>query len=262
MATQQDIVVAVETNGVATVTLNRPAKRNAVSLAMWRRLSEVFTELDGRDDVRVIILTGAGGHFCAGADISEFATVRADAQSGRGYEAANAAATLALRDCRKPTIAAISGYGMGGGCALALACDLRVGDQGTRMGIPAARLGVVYDDLDCALLYRQVGLANAKRVLYTGRAFNANECAAMGLLDMLAADTALGGAQALAQEIVGNAPLSMAGSKLILEALSAGAIESRQAEISRMVAAAMDSADYREGARAFLEKRKPAFSGR
>lgn len=262
MATQQDIVVAVETNGVATVTLNRPAKRNAVSLAMWRRLSEVFTELDGRDNVRVIILTGAGGHFCAGADISEFASVRADAQSGRSYEAANAAATLALRDCRKPTIAAISGYGMGGGCALALACDLRVGDSGTRMGIPAARLGVVYDDLDCALLFRQVGLANAKRVLYTGRAFNANECAAMGLLDMLAADTALGGAQALAQEIVGNAPLSLAGSKLILEALSAGAIESRQAEISRMVAAAMDSADYREGARAFLEKRKPAFTGR
>ena len=83
MATQQDIVVAVETNGVATVTLNRPAKRNAVSLAMWRRLSEVFTELDGRDDVRVIILTGAGGHFCAGADISEFATVRADAPDRR-----------------------------------------------------------------------------------------------------------------------------------------------------------------------------------
>ena len=101
------------------------------------------------------------------------------------------------------------------------------------------------------MLYRQVGLANAKRVLYTGRAFNANECAAMGLLDMLAADTALGEAQALAQEIVGNAPLSLAGSKLILEGLSAGAIESRQAEISKMVAAAMDSADYREGARAF-----------
>jgi enoyl-CoA hydratase/carnithine racemase len=262
VADQQDIVVAVETNGVATVTLNRPAKRNAVSLAMWRRLREVFTELDARDDVRVVILTGAGGHFCAGADISEFASQRADAQSGRSYEAANAAATLALRDCRKPTIAAISGYGMGGGCALALACDLRVGDRGTRMGIPAARLGVVYDDLDCALLYRQVGLANAKRVLYTGRAFDANECAAMGLLDMLVADTALAGAQALAQEIVGNAPLSLAGSKLILEALSTGAIESRQAEISRLVAAAMDSADYREGARAFLEKRKPTFTGR
>ena len=184
------------------------------------RLGEIFAELGSRDDVRAIILTGAGGHFCAGADISEFASVRADAQSGRSYEAVNEATTRALRDCCKPTIAAISGYGMGGGCALALACDLRVGDASTRMGIPAARLGVVYGELDCALLYRQVGLANAKRVLFTGRAFAAEECLAMGLLDMVAADTALGGAMALADEIVGNAPLSLGGSKLILEALS------------------------------------------
>jgi enoyl-CoA hydratase/carnithine racemase len=229
---------------------------------MWRRLGEIFAELGGRDDVGVIVLTGADRHFCAGADISEFASVRADAQSGRSYEAANEAATVALRDCRKPTIAAISGYGMGGGCALALACDLRVGDGSTRMGIPAARLGVVYGELDCALLYRQVGLANAKRVLFTGRAFDAQECLSMGLLDIVAAEPALAAALALAQEMVGNAPLSLAGSKLILEALSTGTVAARRDEISDLIEAAMDSADYREGARAFLEKRKPAFSGR
>src|SRR5262249_39016300 len=183
---------------------------------MWRRLAEIFGELAGRDEVGVIILTGAGGHFCAGADISEFAQLRADAQSGRIYEAANEAATLALRDCRKPTIAAISGYGMGGGCALALACDLRVGDKTTQMGIPAARLGVVYGELDCTLLYRQVGLANAKRVLFTGGAFAAQDCLAIGLLDVLAAGSALAGAQALAQEEVGDAPPSPAGPQLIL----------------------------------------------
>jgi enoyl-CoA hydratase/carnithine racemase len=259
---QQDILVSSPTGGVATIVLNRPSKRNAVSLAMWRRLGEIFAELGGRDDVGVIVLTGAGRHFCAGADISEFASVRADAQSGRSYEAANEAATVALRDCRKPTIAAISGYGMGGGCALALACDLRVGDDSTRMGIPAARLGVVYGELDCALLYRQVGLANAKRVLFTGRAFDAQECLSMGLLDIVAAEPALAAAQALAQEMVGNAPLSLAGSKLILEALSTGTVAARRDEISDLIEAAMDSADYREGARAFLEKRKPAFSGR
>ena len=104
MVTQQDIVVSVAVGGVATVLLDRPAKRNAVSLAMWRRLPEIFSELADRDEVGVIILTGAGGHFCAGADISEFAHLRADAQSGRIYEAANEAATLALRDCRKPTV--------------------------------------------------------------------------------------------------------------------------------------------------------------
>jgi enoyl-CoA hydratase/carnithine racemase len=260
--TAQDIVVSVEGRGVAIVTLNRPAKRNAVSLAMWRRLGAIFPELEERDDVRVVILTGAGGNFCAGADISEFPTLRADSKSGRVYEAANEAAAMALRDCRKPTIAAVSGYGMGGGCALALACDFRVGDATTRMGIPAARLGVVYGELDCAMLYRQVGLANAKRVLYSGRAFDARECAAMRLLDIVAADTALEGAHALAGELADNAPLSLAGSKLVLEALAAGATASRHAEISALIEGAMNSADYREGARAFIEKRKPVFTGR
>jgi enoyl-CoA hydratase/carnithine racemase len=169
---------------------------------------------------------------------------------------------MALRDCRKPTIAAVSGYGMGGGCALALACDFRVGDATTKMGIPAARLGVVYGELDCAMLYRQVGLANAKRVLYTGRAFDVSECAAMGLVDIVAADTALDGARALAAGIADNAPLSLAGSKLVLEALAAGSTAARRAEIAASIEGAMNSADYREGARAFLEKRKPAFTGR
>jgi enoyl-CoA hydratase/carnithine racemase len=262
VSTAQEIVVSAEESGIATVTLNRPGKRNAVSLAMWRRLAECFSELGSRQDVHVVILTGAGGNFCAGADISEFSAVRADSQSGRIYEAVNEAASMALRDCRKPTIAAISGYGMGGGCALALACDLRVGDATTRMGIPAARLGVVYGELDCALLYRQVGLANAKRVLYTGRAFEVGDCAAMGLVDIVAAGTALDGARALAAEIANNAPLSLAGSKVVLEALAAGATAARHAEISAAIEGSMNSTDYREGARAFLEKRKPAFTGR
>ena len=256
------IVVSAEKSGVATVLLNRSEKRNAVSLAMWKQLSEVFTGLSQRTDVRAVILTGAGGHFCAGADMSEFATVRSDSTSGRAYEAVNEAATIALRDCSKPTIAAVSGYGMGGGCALALACDVRVGDATTRMGIPAARLGVVYGELDCALLYRQVGLANAKRVLYTGRHFDAEDCAAMGLLDVIAPNTALEGAHALAAEMAANAPLSLGGSKLVLEALATGEAKDRHAEIAAVIEGAMNSADYREGARAFLEKRKPAFTGR
>jgi enoyl-CoA hydratase/carnithine racemase len=260
--TAEDILVGIEEGGVATITLNRPAKRNAVSLAMWRRLAQLVGELAQREGVRVLILTGAGGHFCAGADISEFATARADVTSGRIYEAANVAATAALRDCRKPTIAAVSGYGMGGGCALALACDLRVGDATTRMGVPAARLGVVYGELDCALLLRQLGLANAKRVLYTGRAFDAGVCAAMGLLDIVAAGRALDAARALADEIAGNAPLSLLGSKLVLDALATGTIASRRPEIVAAIEGAMNSADYREGARAFLEKRKPVFVGR
>ena len=262
MNSEQPIVLSVECSGLATVTLNRPAKRNAVSLAMWRRLGELFSELGRREDVRVVVVTGAGGHFCAGADISEFPKVRADSQSGRIYEAANEGASLALRDCPKPTIAAVSGYGMGGGCALALACDLRIGDATTRMGIPAARLGVVYGELDCALLQRQVGLANAKRVLYTGRAFAAGDCLAMGLLDIVSPGTALEGARALATDMAANAPLSLAGSKLVLEALAAGTASARHTEISNAIEGAMNSADYREGAQAFIAKRKPVFTGR
>src|SRR5215211_1512702 len=242
--TAQDILVSFKSSGIAVVTLNRPRKRNAISLGMWRQLGDIFSNLGTRDDVRVIILTGVEGHFCAGADISEFSTVRADVESGRRYEAVGEWATLALRDCRKPTIAAVSGFGVGGGCALALACDLRVGDATTRMGIPAARLGIVYGKLDCVLLYRQVGLGNAKRVLYSGRLFGVQDCVAMGLIDTVAPDSAADCAHALAAEIAVNAPLSLAGSKLVLESLAAGSGAERDAEISVMFDRAMNSADY------------------
>jgi enoyl-CoA hydratase/carnithine racemase len=256
--------IAVETaGGIALVTLDRPARRNAVSLAMWRDLRTIFEDL-GRDDaVRAVILTGSGGHFCAGADISEFATVRADSAMGAVYEETADAATRAIRDCPRPTIAAVSGYAMGGGCGLALACDFRVGDATTRMGIPAARLGIVYGPLDCALLLRQVGLANAKRVLYGGRPFDLPECRDMGLVDMVAeTGSALDAARAWAQQLSGNAPLSIAGAKLVLDALATGTVDARAHDIEAVIARAMDSADYREGAAAFVEKRPPRFVGR
>lgn len=255
-----DLHVLVE-DGVATVTLNRPGKRNAVHLGMWRQLATTFAEL-GRDAaIRTAILTGAGGNFCAGADISEFKDVRSDVQSGRVYEIATEAATVAIRDFPRPTIAAVSGFGVGGGCGLALACDIRVGDPTTRMGIPAARLGIIYSPLDCGLLHRQVGLAQAKRVLFSGRYFGLDECLRMGLVDVEASD-ALTGARELAAEFASNAPLSLEGSKLVLEALDADAVEARGPDIHALTERAIESADYREGARAFLEKRRPSFTGR
>jgi enoyl-CoA hydratase/carnithine racemase len=258
----EEIVVA-KTGNVATITLNRPSKRNAMSLAMWRRLAEIFSTFDGGGDVRAVIVTGAGGHFCAGADISEFATVRADAAMGKIYEEAADGATRALRDCPLPTIAAVSGYAMGGGCGLALACDFRFGDATTQMGIPAARLGIVYGPLDCALLLRQVGLANAKRVLFAGRAFSLADSRELGLLDVVAEKgSALDAALAYAADVSSNAPLSIAGAKLVLEALASGTVVARAHEIEDVIAQAMNSADYREGAKAFTEKRAPRFVGR
>jgi enoyl-CoA hydratase/carnithine racemase len=258
----QTITTAVDDGGVAIVTLNRPEKRNAVSLEMWRGLGRLFTELNARDDVRAIILTGAGDHFCAGADISEFSNVRHDVASGRIYEEAGEAASLAIRDARKPTIATISGYAIGGGCGLALACDVRIADRTARMGITAARLGIVYGTLDCELLYRQVGLANAKRVLFSGQHFAIDDCVAMGLVDIVAPVSARETAHAYAASIAANAPLSVAGSKLILEAIAAGTARARKVEIAGVIDHAMTSADYREGAKAFVEKRPAKFIGR
>jgi enoyl-CoA hydratase/carnithine racemase len=162
----------------------------------------------------------------------------------------------------QPTIAAVTGYGVGGGCGLALACDLRVGDATTQMGIPAARLSIVYSTLDCDLLLRAVGLANAKLVLYSGRYFPLADCRAMGLINQVSDTGALAGAQALAQELSTRAPLSQRGAKVVLEALARGEVGKRQAEIAAVQEAAVNSDDYRAARQAFLEKRTPVFTGR
>jgi enoyl-CoA hydratase/carnithine racemase len=259
---EQEILVERQ-GGVVVVTLNRPAKRNAVSLAMWRRLAELFTELPRDRSTRAVILTGAGGHFCAGADISEFPRVRANAAMGKAYEASADGAVRAVRDCPLPVAAAVSGYAMGGGCGLALACDFRFGDRTTRMGIPAARLGIVYGTLDCSLLLRQVGLANAKRVLFGGQAFDVAECCKMGLLDSVAdGGSAFDAARGFVEQLERNAPLSIAGAKLVLQALASGTVEAQAHAIEDVITRAMDSADYREGAAAFAAKRPPKFIGR
>jgi enoyl-CoA hydratase/carnithine racemase len=258
----EQIEVTVDAGGIAVVTLNRPEKRNVVSLAMWRNLAEIYRGFAQRDDVRVVILTGAGGHFCGGADISEFARVRNSVDDARVYGEAGRAATQAIIDLPQPTIAAVHGYGVGGGCGLALACDLRVGDATTQMGIPAARLSIVYGILDCSLLLRAVGLASAKLVLYSGRYFPLEDCRAMGLIDVVAEQGALAGAHALAQELCTSAPLSQRGAKVVLEALDRGEVQQRAAEIAAVQAAAVNSEDYREARQAFLEKRTPGFKGR
>jgi enoyl-CoA hydratase/carnithine racemase len=257
----EDIQVAVDAAGIAVVTLNRPEKRNVVSLAMWRELGEIYRDFARRADVRVVILTGAGGHFCGGADISEFAEVRNSVDDARRYGEAGRAASQAIVDLPQPSIAAVHGYGVGGGCGLALACDLRIGDGTTQMGIPAARLSIVYGILDCRLLLRAVGLANAKLVLYSGRYFPLGDCRAMGLIDVVSEEGALAGAQTLAHELCTRAPLSQRGAKLVLEALDRNQLEERAAEIAAVQEAAVNSEDYREARQAFLGKRTPLFKG-
>jgi len=242
--------------------LNRPKKRNAVSLAMWKRLAQIFGELKERPEVRVVILTGSGGNFCAGADISEFEAIRSDAEAARAYEHATDAATIAIRDWPGPTIAAISGYAMGGGCGVALACDFRVADPSAKIGISAARLGIIYGSLDTSLLHRQVGLANAKRILFCGDALSYEECLRIGLVDIPAEADAMVTAKELADRFAGNAPLTLRGAKFILEAVADGSAVAKATRIAAVIDEGFRSADYREGRTAFMQKRKPVFVGR
>lgn len=262
MSDDPRILCDLDSTGIGTVQISRPEKRNALSLSMWRALGGVFRASSVNPSIRCLVLTGEGGHFSAGADISEFPEVRANADAARTYDEICDKATLAIRDCTKPVIAALSGVTVGGGLGLALACDLRVADETIRVGIPAGKLGLVYSLLDCRLLAQRIGVTKAKEILFTARIFGFEDAIRLGLVDRAANKVALSAAKELATEIAGNAPLSVAGSKAILNAVSGGTAALREHELQELIDAAFDSADYAEGVRAFGERRQPRFTGR
>ena len=256
-----DIALEYRRPAVAIVTIDRPARRNALDLAAWRDLAAAFRTLAANRAVRLVVLTGSGGHFCAGADISEFGRHRADSAGGQAYDREVAAASGALQALPQPSIAAVSGSCAGGGCALALGCDFRVLDRGARFGIPAARLGTIYTVEECRLLLSVVGLAAAKRILYGGELLDSEAARATGFADLVAEGDIVEAAIAFAEPILANAPLAVAGHKAILAALASGETEARRPALESLIREALDSADYREGAAAFLEKRRPRFTG-
>jgi enoyl-CoA hydratase/carnithine racemase len=258
----RDLIVEHEEGGLAVVTLNRPSKRNAINLAMWQELKAIFGELSGARDVRAVILTGSGGNFSAGGDISEFATLRATVEAGTFYERAEEEALLAVLHCGKPTVAEISGFAIGGACALMLACDFRVADAGASFFIPAGRLGIVYSRLESELLLRQVGLTNAKLILFSGERMTAAEAVRLGLVNEVVTGNVPAAARRFAKRFAASAPLSIAGNKFILNVLSRGEADDRSAEVDAFIHRSMESEDYKEGQRAFGEKRAPVFKGR
>lgn len=255
--------LAVTLDGaVATVAVDNPEKRNAIDLDMWRALPPVMTALDADERVRAVILRGAGrGAFASGADIAEFSTVRADAAGGRAYEAANEAAFWAVAHCAKPVIAAIRGYCLGGGFGLALACDLRIAEDGASFGIPAARLGVGYPPGAMSLVVAVLGAAAAKDLFFTARRIGAAEAQRLGAVQRVTADAELDvEAALLAETIAANAPLTVKAAKAAID--RAAGLANPAADPAALADACFDSADYREGRTAFLEKRQPVFGGR
>lgn len=251
-----DIECTVE-NNVATVMLNRPAVRNAVTLAMWKDVARIFRELGGRRDVRAIIFTGAGGNFSVGADVSEFSVVRSNAQDSTDYEIAVDASSEAIFGVRQPVIAAIDGYCLGGGCHLSMACDFRFASPAAEIGIPSANLSIIYGVQSTKRLLGLVGLTAAKRILYTAERLAASEALRVGLVDRLN-DNPQDEARRFAAQIAEKAPLSIAGAKYILNQASMG---EDGALAQAMIDHASDSEDYREARLAFAEKRRPAFKG-
>jgi enoyl-CoA hydratase/carnithine racemase len=247
-------------DGIAYVALNRPSVRNAVTLAMWRKLAETFSSFAAERDLRAVVLTGKGKNFSVGADISEFDNTRNDKQQSAEYEVAVDTCSGAIAELGKPVVAAISGYCLGGGCHLALACDFRFADRTATVGIPSAKLSIVYGVRSVQRLSALVGIANAKRILYSGDRYPAEQARSMGLIDEIHDDARLA-AEQFVERLAANAPHSIAGAKFMLNGLSMGAGALDLTAAQRLIDAASDSEDFREGRRAFAEKRPPRFRG-
>lgn len=259
LAGEADLLVQRE-GPVANVILNRPRVHNAFRLEMWRGLAAIISELGCDDTVRAIVIRGAGElAFASGADIAEFPTHRGTPEQGRAYHDTVEAALHAVTAAPQPVIAMIHGYCVGGGCELAVACDIRLCDDRARFGIPAAKLGVVLGLQELRQLHELIGVAAAKELLITGRLFDADEALRVGLVHRVTPTGELVAAVSeVTARIVGNAPLAVAAVKRLLDGLAAGLpprdLEALQADYSRRSFA---SAEYREAVRAFLDKGAP-----
>jgi enoyl-CoA hydratase/carnithine racemase len=230
---------------------------------MWGGLGQILDEFAADDNVRVVVLTGAGTRaFVSGADISQFEQQRSNADAQRAYDEQTSVGRRKLSSFPKPTIARVRGYCLGGGLAIAMQTDLRIASSDSQFGIPAAKLGIAYGIEGLRNLVSLVGPANARMIMYTGERFGAEEALRIGLINrVVAAEDLETHVFELAQIIANNAPLSIAASRLTIGQLLLDAEERDQAAIARASVACFDSADYREGRAAFLEKRKPRFTG-
>ncbi|MFQ5955630.1 MAG: enoyl-CoA hydratase [Kiloniellales bacterium] len=259
-----DKILCERDGAVGRLVFNNPARHNAVSLEMWEAAERVVRDLVDDDDIRVIVVTGAGDKaFVSGADISRFEEERGTAEAVARYNAVVSSSLDALHGAAKPTIAMIRGHCVGGGVGLAICCDLRFCSETSRFGVPAARLGLGYGLTGVRRLMDVVGPAFAKEIFFTGRRFDAREAAAMGLVNRVVADAELESfVDDTARTIAANAPLTVRSIKRIVGEVLKDPGERDPEACDRLVQACFDSQDYVEGRRAFLEKRKPVFAGR
>ncbi len=258
------IIGRVDDDGIGWLIFNQPERHNALSLEMWQGIGDVLEAFAEDPQVRVAIMRGAGGKaFISGADISEFDTKRGSAAQKDQYGVVAGRANHWLATFPKALIALIEGYCIGGGLATALAADIRFATEDARLGIPAAKLGLGYEYPGLTKLARLVGPAQARDIMFSARFMEAKEAQQMGLINFIVprekieADTI-----AYAQRIAGNAPLTVAAAKAAIDAWERGSREAEVKAVEALVDGCFDSEDYKEGRRAFKEKRTPDFKGR
>lgn len=231
-------------------------------MAAWTDLMNAFLALAQDTEIRLAILTGAGDDFCAGDDIIAFREIKNDLYAADGQRKRIQESFAALQDTPFPVIAAIRGVCVGGGCSLAMCCDFRIADTSARIGVPVAKLGLVYPTVQLQRLSALIGVQNARRWLYTGDIITMEEAHRTGFLDARAEGDMIEAAITLGSPMATAAPLSIAGSKAQLNAITTGEAQARKAELDAMGMRAERSADFEEAACAFAEKRKPRFKGR
>ncbi len=260
---QEGTLLLTREGPVATIVVSNVQRRNAMSRAMWEQLPAMLASLEQDGHTRVVVITGEGEKsFISGADISEFGSQRLSADAVMRYEATVTDALQAIRAFARPVIASINGYCIGGGMALALACDLRIAAQSARFSIPAARLGLGYEAANTRSLVQVVGPAAATEIMFTARIYDAQRALALGLVNEVHEDGALAAAtDRLCNEIAPLAPLSIAASKRSIQSALSPENESCRQAADSAVARCATSTDYAEGVAAFMAKRAAKFVG-
>jgi len=260
---ETDKIFARKEGGVGIVTFNNPERHNAVSLEMWEATKRILDDFAADAAVRVIVLTGAGGRaFVSGADISKFASERASIEATRAYDVTTATAFNSIYEFPKPTIAMIRGYCIGGGAALAVCCDLRICSDNSVFAVPAAKLGLGYGYAGIKRLADLVGPAFAKEIFFTARQFSAAEAYEMGLVNRVVPAAELESAvKGVTDMICANAPLTIKAVKFATGEIYKDESKRNLKRMDELVEACFASRDYVEGRTAFMEKRKPVFTG-
>lgn len=257
-------IVKHAAGGVGVITFNNPGKRNAMSLEMWEGFGEALIALRDDNAVRVVILRGAGGQaFVSGADISQFEKTRHNAAASEEYAKRSAAQRALLADYPKPTIACIQGFCLGGGMQVAMLADIRLAAHGSQFGIPAAKLGIAYGYDGLKHLVSLVGPSWARLLMYTGMRIDSAEAQRIGLVErVFPADQLWGETMAIAETISQNAPLAIKAARITIAQVLKDESQRDMDAIKAIGNACMDSADFREGRQAFMEKRRPQFQGK